>query len=94
MIDEDWDKCFLYNVKSHLWLMHAAKEELERREGAFVTTASVAGMKPSGSSLPYAVTKAAAIHLSRHLLTKNPGELRITWLTVDGLGHEFRSSQD
>ncbi|TKA30422.1 hypothetical protein B0A50_02649 [Salinomyces thailandicus] len=35
MIDEDWDKCFLYNVKSHLWLMHAAKEELERREGAF-----------------------------------------------------------
>jgi NAD(P)-dependent dehydrogenase (short-subunit alcohol dehydrogenase family) len=65
--DEDWDRCLLYNVKSHLWLMHAAKPYLEESEGAFVTTASVAGVKPSGSSLPYAVTKAAAIHLSKAL---------------------------
>lgn len=67
MIDEDWDRCFLYNVKAHLWLLHAAKAELERTEGAFITTASIAGVKPSGSSLPYAVTKAAAIHLSKSL---------------------------
>lgn len=67
MIDEDWDKCFLYNVKAHLWLLYAAKAELEKTEGAFVTTASVAGVKPSGSSLPYSVTKAAAIHLSKAL---------------------------
>lgn len=67
MLEEDWDRCFLYNVKSHLWLLHAAKPYLEESEGAFVTTASVAGVKPSGSSLPYAVTKAAAIHLSKAL---------------------------
>ena len=67
VVDEDWDKCFLYNVKSHLWLAHAAHKELEKTEGSFVTTASVAGVKPSGSSLPYAVTKAAAIHLSKSL---------------------------
>ncbi|SMQ52020.1 unnamed protein product [Zymoseptoria tritici ST99CH_1A5] len=67
MIDEDWDRCFLYNVKAHLWLLHAAKAELERTEGAFIATASIAGVKPSGSSLPYAVTKAAAIHLSKSL---------------------------
>lgn len=67
MLEEDWDRCFLYNVKSHLWLLHAAKPYLEETEGAFVTTASVAGVKPSGSSLPYAVTKAAAIHLSKAL---------------------------
>lgn len=57
----------VYNVKSHLWLMHAAKAELEKTEGAFVTTASIAGVKPSGSSLPYSVTKAASIHLSKAL---------------------------
>lgn len=51
VVEEDWDKCFVYNVKSHLWLMHAAKKHLEESEGAFITTASVAGMKPSGSSL-------------------------------------------
>jgi NAD(P)-dependent dehydrogenase (short-subunit alcohol dehydrogenase family) len=65
--EEDWDRCFLYNVKAHLWLMHAAKSELERNEGAFVTTASVAGVKPSGSSLAYSVTKAACIHLTKGL---------------------------
>lgn len=67
MVDEDWDRCFLYNVKSHLWLLYAAKEHLEKSEGAFVTTASIAGVKPSGSSLPYSVTKAAAIHLTKAL---------------------------
>ncbi|EMC95673.1 hypothetical protein BAUCODRAFT_122970 [Baudoinia panamericana UAMH 10762] len=65
--DADWDRCFLYNVKSHLWLMHAVRPHLDETEGAFITTASIAGVKPSGSSLPYAVTKAAAIHLSKAL---------------------------
>lgn len=56
-----------YNVKAHLWLFHAARSELEKNDGAFVTTASLAGIKPSGSSLPYSITKAAAIHLSKAL---------------------------
>lgn len=65
--DEDWDKCFLYNVKAHMWLAYATCEHLEKTEGAFITTSSIAGVKPSGSSLPYAVTKAASIHLSKCL---------------------------
>lgn len=77
MIDEDWDRCVLYNVKAHLWLLHAAKPELEKAEGAFVTTASVAGVKPSGSSLPYAVTKAAAIHLSKSLAVICSPKIRV-----------------
>jgi NAD(P)-dependent dehydrogenase (short-subunit alcohol dehydrogenase family) len=40
---------------------------LDATEGAFITTASIAGVKPSGSSLPYAVTKAASIHLTKCL---------------------------
>jgi NAD(P)-dependent dehydrogenase (short-subunit alcohol dehydrogenase family) len=68
-VEEDWDKCFLYNVKSHLWLFHAAKPHLSATEGGFVSTASLAGVKPSGSSVPYAVTKAAQIHLAKCLAT-------------------------
>lgn len=49
--EDDWDKCFIMNVKSHLWLLHAAKKWLDESEGAFVTTASLAGVRPSGSSL-------------------------------------------
>jgi NAD(P)-dependent dehydrogenase (short-subunit alcohol dehydrogenase family) len=51
MEDDDWDRCFNMNVKSHLWLMHAARTWLDESEGAFITTASMAGLKPSGSSL-------------------------------------------
>ncbi|KAK4556084.1 hypothetical protein LTR86_006780 [Recurvomyces mirabilis] len=77
MEDADWDKCFLYNVKSHLWLMHAAKPHLEESEGAFITTASVAGVKPSGSSLAYSVSKAATIHLTKGLATICSPRIRV-----------------
>ncbi|EXJ59831.1 alcohol dehydrogenase [Cladophialophora yegresii CBS 114405] len=68
--EADWDRCFNVNVKSHLWLLYAAKPHLEKSEaggGAFVTVASLAGVRPSGSSLPYSVTKAAEIHLTKGL---------------------------
>jgi NAD(P)-dependent dehydrogenase (short-subunit alcohol dehydrogenase family) len=39
------------NVKSHLWMMHAARKHLDETKGAFITTASVAGVNHSGSSL-------------------------------------------
>lgn len=51
VVEEDWDYCFAANVKSHLWLFHAARSALEATEGVFVSTASVAGVTPSGSSL-------------------------------------------
>ena len=98
MVDEDWDRCFLYNVKSHLWLMHAAKEALEQSEGAFVTTASVAGVKPSGSSLPYAVTKAAAIHLSKALAVICSPKIRVNSVSprfaAHGMGLEVRRGEN
>ncbi|CAK7273915.1 hypothetical protein SEPCBS119000_005903 [Sporothrix epigloea] len=68
--EDDWDRCYNVNVKAHMWLLYAAKPHLERNEdtkGSFVTIASLAGVRPSGSSVPYAVSKAAAIHLTRCL---------------------------
>ena len=49
--EEEWDRAFNMNVKSHLWLMQAAKKHLDETEGAFITTASLAGVSVSGSSL-------------------------------------------
>jgi NAD(P)-dependent dehydrogenase (short-subunit alcohol dehydrogenase family) len=40
-----WDRCFLANVNSHLFLLHTAKENLQNPNGAFVMTSSVAGVK-------------------------------------------------
>jgi NAD(P)-dependent dehydrogenase (short-subunit alcohol dehydrogenase family) len=50
--DADWDRCFNMNVKSHLYLLHAAREHLKASKGSFITTGSTAGVKPgAGSSL-------------------------------------------
>ncbi len=69
LVEEDWDECFKVNVKSHLWILAAAKPYLEASEdgGSFITVASLAGVRPGGSSLPYSVTKAAQIHLTKGL---------------------------
>ncbi|KAK1781828.1 hypothetical protein QBC45DRAFT_390049 [Copromyces sp. CBS 386.78] len=77
------------NVKSHLWLMHAARPHLGQTEGVFITTASLAGVKVSGSSLAYSVTKAAQIHLAKGLAqiaaprirvnTVSPGLMLTDW---------------
>ncbi|KAF2848285.1 NAD(P)-binding protein [Plenodomus tracheiphilus IPT5] len=75
--DEDWDKCFTMNVKTHLWLAYAAKDALAETEGTFISTASVAGVKPSGSSVPYAVTKAAQIHLMKSLAVILAPKIRV-----------------
>ncbi|KAG5761393.1 hypothetical protein H9Q72_010497 [Fusarium xylarioides] len=93
--EDDWDRCYVANVKSHLWLFHAAKrylDESNQREAGvpvFVSTASLAGVIPSGSSVPYAVTKAAQIHLGKCLAkiaapsirvnTISPGILLTEW---------------
>lgn len=49
--EADWDRCFNMNVKSHFFLFQDCREHLETSEGAFIVTASVAGVTPSGSSL-------------------------------------------
>lgn len=83
MVDDDWDRCFTMNVKSHLWLMYAAKPYLEasysEKDGAasFITTASLAGVKVSGSSLAYAVTKAAQLHLAKGLAMIAAPKIRV-----------------
>jgi NAD(P)-dependent dehydrogenase (short-subunit alcohol dehydrogenase family) len=49
--ESDWDRCFNMNVKSHLFLFHAARKHLVKSGGSFITVASLAGVKPSGSSV-------------------------------------------
>ncbi|KAI0456550.1 short chain dehydrogenase [Xylaria acuta] len=75
--EEEWDRAFNMNVKSHLWLMHAAKKHLDDTEGAFITTASLAGVSHSGSSLAYSVTKAAQLHLVKALAVMAAPKIRV-----------------
>jgi NAD(P)-dependent dehydrogenase (short-subunit alcohol dehydrogenase family) len=53
VFEVDWDRAFNMNVKSHLWLLHAAQEHLEKTDGSFIATASLAGVSQQGSSLVF-----------------------------------------
>ena len=50
---------------------------LKKARGAIVNVASVAGHRPAGSSLPYGVSKAALIQLTRGLARALAPEVRV-----------------
>ncbi|RLV89441.1 hypothetical protein JA1_005166 [Spathaspora sp. JA1] len=72
--DELWDGTFTANVKAHFFLFKAAKKVFDNNDdgGVFIASASVAGRMCYGSSIPYAVSKAALIHLVK-MLAKSQG---------------------
>jgi 3-oxoacyl-[acyl-carrier protein] reductase len=65
---EIWDRIFDTNVRGPFQLARAVAPHLKARGGGrIVNIASVAGVKPTGSSIAYASSKAALIHLTRCL---------------------------
>jgi 3-oxoacyl-[acyl-carrier protein] reductase len=66
---EVWDSIYKTNVESIFFCCRAAAKimELQDAGGSIINLASVSGMMPRGSSIPYAVSKAAIIHLTKCL---------------------------
>ena len=63
-----WDRIFQTNVRGPFQLSRAAAVPMRAQgAGRIVNIASVAGLKPTGSSIAYAASKAALIHLTRCL---------------------------
>lgn len=68
-IDEAaWDELFAVNTRAAFFLARAAAPIMRQNGGGqIITTSSIAGLGAGGSSLPYAVSKAALIHLTKCL---------------------------
>jgi 3-oxoacyl-[acyl-carrier protein] reductase len=63
-----WDHINEVNLRGPFLLARAAARHLRARgAGRIVNVASVAGLRPAGSSIAYAVSKAGLIHLTRCL---------------------------
>jgi 3-oxoacyl-[acyl-carrier protein] reductase len=63
-----WDRIQDVNLRGPFFLARAAAPHLRARgAGRIVNVASVAGLRPAGSSIAYAVAKAGLIHLTRCL---------------------------
>ncbi len=67
-----WRRLYDVNVIAPFVLVTAAEQALREAEGCVVNVSSLAGVKPTGSSIPYAASKAAFNHQTR-LLAKALG---------------------
>jgi ketoreductase RED2 len=77
LTDEIFRRTFEVNVFGTWWLTKAAMSHLRRApDGNVVMITSVAGLRPGGSSIAYAMSKAALIHLTR-LLARACGPVRV-----------------
>ena len=76
LTDEIFDKTFKVNVYGTWWLTKAAIPHLRKSDdGNVVNITSIAGVRPVGSSMAYAMTKAALNHMTV-LLAKSYGPVR------------------
>ena len=63
---EEWDKMMSINLTGPMLCIRAVVPAMKRQGGGrIVNISSIAGMAPSGSSIPYAVAKAGLNHLTR-----------------------------
>lgn len=66
--EEVWDELYNVNVKGMFFCARAVASLMkENKHGAIVNVGSIAGLTGSGSSLPYAVSKAAVHGLTKSL---------------------------
>lgn len=78
-IDNDvWDRLYATNVKGAFFCARAAAPYMkEREESAIVNVGSIAGETGFGSSIPYAVSKAAMHGLTKSLARALAPEIRV-----------------
>src|SRR6476646_7645848 len=77
LTDEVWDEILGVNLKGTFYCCRAAAPELRKAKGAIVNIASIAGHRATGSSIVYAVSKAAEIQLTRALALALAPDVRV-----------------
>ena len=80
--DDDWDRIWRVNVKSHIYAARAVVPRmLERGGGYLLHTASAAGLLTQLGAAPYAVTKHAVVALAEWLsITHGDAGLKVSCL--------------
>jgi 3-oxoacyl-[acyl-carrier protein] reductase len=77
LTEEFWSRILTTNLIGPFRCAHAAVPALKAARGAICNTASIAGVQGSGSSIPYATSKAGLINLTRSLARTLAPEIRV-----------------
>lgn len=94
--DEDWDRLWRINSMAHVYLARATVPEMvERGDGAFIVTASAAGLLTEIGSAAYSVTKHGAVAFAEWLSVhyRNRG-LKVACLCPAGVSTDFLDMAD
>lgn len=101
--DEVWQSILGVNLMGPWYVARAAAPHLKAARGCIVNVSSIAGLRASGSSLPYGVSKAALTQLTRALAIAlapevrvnavNPGLVSSRWFR-QGFGDEAAERQE
>ena len=75
--EEVWDELLDVNVKGMFYCARAAAPFMKKENGAIVNIGSIAGQTGLGSSLPYAVSKAAIHGLTKSLARALAPDIRV-----------------
>ena len=103
LTDEVWNDILGVNLKGTFFCCRAAAPELKKTGGAIVNLASIGAHRASGSSIPYAVSKAGVLQLTRALAlalapevrvnSVSPGLVATTWFSRQ-FGEEAAAAQE
>ncbi len=77
LTDEVWRRILDVNLLGTFYMSRAALPHLKTSRGSIINVTSLAGVRQAGSSIPYAVSKAAINHLTRLMANQTGPEVRI-----------------
>lgn len=91
---EIWDELLDVNVKGMFFCARAAASYLKTNRGAIVNVGSIAGTTGLGSSLPYAVSKAAVHGLTKSLARAMAPKVRVNCIVPGAVATRWWSGRE
>jgi len=87
LTDDVWDRLYGVNVKGTFFCCRAVVPAMRKQgNGRIINIASISGILPSGSSIAYATSKAAVVHLSKCLARTLAPEIRVNVIAPGFIG--------
>lgn len=93
--EEVWDELYATNVKGMFYCARAVAPLMkQKKQGAIVNVGSIAGLSGAGSSLPYAVSKAAVHGLTKSLAHALAPEIRVCSVAPGAVATRWWAGQE